>query len=153
MKVYRKGIEFECLIDLEDYEKIKDIKWRVNDQLRVICNKNKYGSKFLHRFIMNYSGELSIDHINRNTLDNRKKNLRICKQQDNMCNLSLRKSNKFGVSGISWNKKMKKYEVYLSKSNKKHYLGCYENFEEAVKIRLEAEELYYGEFAPQINRR
>lgn len=32
--------------------------------------------------------------------------------------------------------------------NKRINLGIYSNFEEAVKVRLEAEKKYYGEFAP-----
>jgi hypothetical protein len=40
----------------------------------------------MHRFIMNAPDGKVIDHINHNTLDNRKENLKVCTQKDNLKN-------------------------------------------------------------------
>ena len=75
------------LIDLEDWEKVKDYKWRASDhtgsggrptkKFYAVTSINGKNVR-LHRFILNYSGKLVVDHLNGNSLDNRKANLRKC---------------------------------------------------------------------------
>ena len=45
--------------------------------------KGKRYMYYIHRLVCNYNGELTIDYINHNTLDNRQCNLRICTQAEN----------------------------------------------------------------------
>lgn len=92
---------------------------------------------------------LFIDHINRNRNDNRRENLRICTSEQNSANKSITDKNTSGIVGVSFNKKLKKWCSSISKNNKNIYLGVSENKEVAIKIRLQAEKDYYGEFAPQ----
>lgn len=63
-------------IDSSDLEKIKHLRW-YNGKLNYPYAKQKGKFIKLHRFIMDYNGKLTVDHINRNTLDCRKDNLRI----------------------------------------------------------------------------
>lgn len=63
-------------IDLDDIEKIKDIKWRLGANGYVYGTGGKYNSIKLHRVIMNTPKHLEVDHIFHNPLDNRKKYLR-----------------------------------------------------------------------------
>lgn len=80
----------EAIIDIEDIDKVKDIKWRLHNNgyvtTTIKATDRKKTSLYLHRFIMNYYGELEIDHINRNKLDNRKSNLRIVNHSVNASN-------------------------------------------------------------------
>ena len=65
------------LIDLDDVERCHGVKWYARKKSNGIyaMGSMKGGKKaFLHRFIMDYYGKLEVDHINRNTLDNRKAN-------------------------------------------------------------------------------
>ena len=87
-----------------------------------------------------------VDHINGDTLDNRKCNLRICTQADNMKNQKKHIRNTSGYKGVSWNKKSKAWEVSITQNGKRHYLGMYKDKEEAIKVRKEAEEKYFGEY-------
>lgn len=75
----------EGIIDIEDIDKVKDIKWRLHNN-GYICRTENRTTLYLHRFIMDYYGELDIDHINRNKLDNRKSNLRIVNHSVNALN-------------------------------------------------------------------
>lgn len=83
-----------------------------------------------------------IDHINHNGLDNRKCNLRICTNQENICNCEIPKNNKSGCKGYI-GLKTSKSGLY----NKTKYIGRYENLEDAIKARQEASKKYYGDFA------
>ena len=144
-----KGEEF--YFDLEDYDKIKDYCWRISNEEYVICTINELDKKyvsFFHRHIINCPEDKEIDHINgkvsRN--DNRKYNLRICKHQENLCNYDIPKNNTSGVKGVSYCNTYKVWKAYITTNNKRINLGSYNNFEDAVKIRKEAEIKYFKEF-------
>lgn len=138
-------------IDIDDYEKIKDHCWCLNGYGRVTSTIN--GKKvFLSRYIMCCDDKnFVVDHINRNPLDNRKCNLRICTQTDNTKNKSLYKNNKSGHSGVYYNKRDKIWCAYINCKNKGYYLGQYKTKEEAIEIREKYEKEFFGEFAPTNN--
>lgn len=141
----KKGEQF--LIDEDDLNKVKDYNIYIDNGYVHITKRDKHYR--LHRFLMNPKKNDVIDHINRNPVDNRKENLRICSQSENSRNNSISKNNKSGVAGVSFGKKENKWKAYI-KFNKKHiHLGCYDDFNEAVKARKEAEIKYFGEFVPK----
>ena len=83
-----------AIIDLDDVEKCKLYKWSYSPA-KLKNNrcahpyprtKNKHFSMFLHRYILGYDGDMDVDHINRNPLDNRKCNLRIVPRVVNLAN-------------------------------------------------------------------
>ena len=130
------------LIDIEDIEKIQKLKWRVSK------NKNGYyvrawGRKdykykqivYLHRYIMNCPGDMEVDHINHNTLDNRKCNLRVCTMLENKQNVPKRENNKSGYRNIHWDKNRKKWRVRMTINKKEVKVGIYETVEEALIAR------------------
>jgi len=78
-----KGV---TLIDDEDYEKIKPYHWYITDGYvkgYLASYPRSYKRVAMHRIIMDCSADKIIDHINANTLDNRKINLRICNHSQN----------------------------------------------------------------------
>ena len=139
----------EFYFDLEDYDKIKDICWSSSmEKNGYKYLHGRYNGKLIkmHRLITDYT---LVDHNNRNTLDNRKSNLKNASKSENNRNHKLRKDSTSGISGVNWDKKSCKWRVRINSDiNKRINLGIYSNFEEAVKVRLEAEKKYYGEFAP-----
>ena len=86
-------------IDLEDVEKIIDIKWRLHEGY---CQGiDKMGGRYkLHRLLMDCPEDKIIDHVDRNPLNNRKENLRVCTQVDNVKNKSKASNNTSGVVGV-----------------------------------------------------
>ena len=144
-----KGEQF--YFDLEDYEKIKEVCWHVTKSkyIRGLLN----GKSILqHVFILNKPKKMTIDHINHNTVDNRKENLRICSIQQNCMNRQLYNSNKSGYSGVIFRKDSKKWRACITYKYKIIQLGTFTNMQDAINARKKAEEKYFGEFAYKGNK-
>lgn len=147
-----KGEEF--YFDLEDYEKIKNYCWLINNRGYASCTvrKNKKAKHILmHKIVMDSPSYEDVDHINgiKSRNDNRKNNLRKCTHQLNMCNYSKPKNNTSGVTGVSWDNKHSIWKAYITYQNKRINLGSFTNFDNAVKERLIAEKKYFGEYSAQ----
>lgn len=85
----------------------------------------------LHRLLIQVPKGYVIDHINRDKLDNRRSNLRIGKQSDNLRNARKKKgSSKY--KGVSWHSQMCKWAAYITVNYKTKYLGMYLTEEEAA---------------------
>lgn len=98
----------------------------------------------LHRLIMNCPSDMVVDHINGNTLDNRKENLRICTQQQNGWNRSKTKTRKCASQyiGVTWVKSVQKWQAYLGDT----YLGRFEDEVQAAKAYDTESKKVYGEY-------
>ena len=137
--------------DLEDYDKIKDYTWSKTSSGYLIAyikgSNNQY--VYMHRLIVGLDNcdDYDVDHSNHNTCDNQKENLRICTHQNNIMNSKLSKNNKSGITGVRLDSSMNKWIAQITFECKTIYLGTYDNFEDAVKARKEAEEKYFGEYA------
>ena len=140
----------EFYFDLEDYDKIKDYCWyeRVekggyNPLVAYDPNTRK------HIKMTAILGYKNYDHINKNPLDNRKCNLRFATMSQNGMNSNIRTNNTSGVTGVCWHKAKEKWTAYIYLDKRCINLGYFSDFNEAVKVRLKAEQKHYGEFAPQ----
>ena len=133
------------LIDSEDYNKVKNLKWCVM-QDNIVMN-NYVG--LLSRFIMDVLDDdsVQVDHKNHNRLDNRKENLRVCTPGQNSRNTRKPSNNKSGYKGVSWDASRNKWMVKIGLNRKAIHLGRYTSKKEAVKAYNEAAIKYHGEFA------
>lgn len=109
-----------------------------------------YGKQYLeHRLIWLYHNNslpnCQIDHINRNKLDNRIENLRLCprNERDNCQNLGPNKRNTSGYTGVSWSKVCNKWVVQISSDGKNKNIGYFSDINEAILARKEAEKKYH----------
>lgn len=134
----------EFFFDLNDYDLIKDYCWHKSDKGYIQTNINGKTVK-MHRLIM--SNDCFIDHINHNTVDNRRCNLRCVTNQQNAMNEKLSKNNTSGVTGVVWHKRDSKWYARIKVNYKYLHLGQFEVFEDAVKARKEAEEKYFGKYS------
>lgn len=89
----------------------------------------------LHRWIMNCPRHLEVDHINHNTLDNRKCNLRKVTTRENQLN---KRNNTSGCPGVRWHSQGKKWNARIVINGKEKSLGIFNNFEDAVNARRNA---------------
>lgn len=144
--LHSKGIEYETIIDVEDVAKVKQYHWIKSG--RYVMSRTYGNTEYLHRLIMQPSKNYVIDHINGDGLDNRKNNLRICKQQNNtQHNLKLRDKNTTGVVGVRLYKPNGKYIARIVVNGKTVHLGYFANIDDAIDARLKAEKKYFGEYA------
>jgi len=88
-----------------------------------------------------------IDHINRIRHDNRFINLRTCRMQENLWNLSTSPRSKSGVRNVSWCAAKSKWQICLKKDGKSIHFGYVEDLELADVVAKSAREKYFGEFA------
>jgi hypothetical protein len=127
------------LVDLETFQRY--LEYYPNYTLSITAEKYATFNKILlHRWIMgveNQSRDKVIDHINGDSLDNRKYNLRITNQSENCSKGRLRTNNSTGYIGIAYNKKLKKYIAKLTHNYKTHRITSTADLEEAVKKRNE----------------
>ena len=129
---------FEVLIDIEDLPKIKKYYWGVkpdgNNKTKFYIQSTLKGKRIhLHRHILGlnkFTLDSYVDHINGNTLDNRKQNLRVCTHKENLQNLKLSKRNKCGIRHISWCNSQQRWRVLV----KGMYLGSFKTVEEAKQV-------------------
>ena len=135
-----------ALIDNEDFALVNQFSWYITNKGYAATKTRKY-SFLMHRLVMNISKGEVIDHINFNPLDNRKRNLRICSQQQNSFHSRLSKNNTSGYKGVYLNKRLNKWVVQIMVSRKCIPLGLFEDIEKAVFTRKEAEKTYFGQFA------
>lgn len=146
----------DILVDLEDVETIISINRYIAKNTSNYAYFNwKNREYFLHRFLMglpqsyNTKSQAIVDHINGNSLDNRKSNLRICKKEKNPINCKTYSNNTSGRKGVSYNKKLHKYQVNIQYNKKNYYLGVFSDINDAIKVRKDAEENLFGEFNRQ----
>lgn len=144
-----------AIVDDEDFEKLNQSKWfaHYNGQNWYAKRsgwsntKTKY-SVYMHREIMNAPSDMQVDHKNGDPLDNRKENLRLCTSYQNQHNrIKAKKNNKFGIKGVYWNKKGKKFHAQIRVNNKRIHLGFFNVLGDADSAYRKAEEKYFEEFA------
>lgn len=134
-----------ALVDNEDYEWLNQYKWFCSH--KYACRRNKITNLPMHREIMKTPKGMYTDHINHNTLDNRKENLRVCTCAENNHNAVAKKHNTSGYKGVYWNKRDKKWYVQIRVSYKRIWLGYFDFIEDAANSYANAAQKYYGKFA------
>ena len=91
---------------------------------------------YAHRVAFIYIGEdlpEQVDHLNRNSLDNRWKNLVASSYKENTKNKSMQSNNTSGVTGVYWNKAAGKWLARVKINGKFRCLGYSTDLQEAVK--------------------
>lgn len=148
----------KVLIDKEDVERVKELRWIAHYETTINgyyihgwSRRNKDIKERKHfalqRFLMNPPANMQVDHINRNTLDNRKSNLRICTQQENANNKGNYKNNTSGYKNIWYATHDKIWVCEIKRFKKKIFRKSSKNLEELVKLRdefIKEKGEYYG---------
>lgn len=136
-----------CYIDSEDYFRVSSMIWRISKKKQkyylVSGSKSKNNIVYLHSFILNQNipKGYEIDHIDGNSLNNRKSNLRIVTRIQNIQNVSARIDNQIGVRGIVKTSK-NRYQVDFTHNNQRYHFKNWKTLSEAIYCRKYAEEYF-----------
>lgn len=146
-----------ALVDATDLEWLGGRKW-----CATICNGRFYGKAtgrtpgkrdrpYLHRYIMEMTGSsVQVDHRNRDTLDNRRTNLRPATVGQNRSNSRKKfwrggKSSEF--KGVSWHKRTSRWRAVIVKDKRQRELGLFDSEADAARAYNRAAMEMHGEFA------
>ena len=132
-----------------DYRRVSQQKWCLctSKGCKYVMSSHSRGKKSLHRFVMRARKGIIIDHINRNTLDNRRDNLRACSIAQSNMN---RRGNVGGSSrfkGVHWYESRQRWKCSIKVCGKQYYLGEFHNEQDAAITYNVAAQIFFGEFA------
>ena len=141
MKVTIKNKTF--YVDKKDWVLLEGLTWYIGDYVYTQINRKTI---YLHRLILNPPEGFYVDHSNRNPLDNRRKNLRITTQSQNMANQGVPKHNSSGYKGVSFSKAALKWQAYIE-CGKKIHIGLFADRHEAAHVYNQVATQIFGDFA------
>lgn len=75
---------FAAIVDEEDFERLNALRWYAHGTSRIYARSLTYG--FLHHHILPKSPSLVVDHIDGNSLNNTRRNLRYLTNSQNKFN-------------------------------------------------------------------
>lgn len=149
----KRGIGKFAIIDDEDYEWASQKKWCVNTSgypvTYVTVGKKKQMAVLLHREVLGlvYNDGLEVDHKNRNRLDARQENLRLCSDGKNQLNKNAYKNSSSRYKGVSFIQRRRLWFVHIQTKGNDVSGGYFkEEYIAALKYDQLARE-YHGEFA------
>ena len=130
----------ESLIDDSDFETVSKIKWHA-----MRAPSNKFYAKhrtigFLHHFLVGKKDGMEVDHIDGNSLNNQRSNLRFVTHQENMFNRRKHVNNKTGFIGVYFTDNS--WEAQIRFNGKKVFRKRFKTLVQAVAAR-EKEYLNY----------
>lgn len=96
---------------------------------------------------MGAKGKQVVDHINKNKLDNKRTNLRICRQMQNMWNADKKKGASSKHKGVKYNKKDKAFYALITIRGHQWFLGMSKSEDDCALLYNVAAQLFFGEFA------
>jgi hypothetical protein len=149
MKTVELSLGQVALVDDEDYEKLLGINWTASFSKHTgsyyaharIKRDGKWITLVMAREIMSTPANLVCDHINHDTLDNQKSNLRNVSVKQNNENSVGRKTNKTGIKGVV--AFSRGFRGHIKAEGKLKYSKIYRNIDDAISWRKEMETLHY----------
>lgn len=165
-KIDKNTIEFDVydtnseinghfIIDAKDLPLVRYHKWRKDSNDRIITGNctNKHPRRELSRILLNITDPtIKIDHKDCDPFNNKRNNLRVCTQQDNVYNKSFMSNNTSTIIGVSWDKQRERWAPEIRYGRARCHLGRYGKFEEAVLARYTAAELLFQDFHNDIQK-
>jgi len=150
-RLVARGRSYEVIVDAVDSWLLDAHRWYILRGKYVYRPARVNGERvsiYLHRLIAGAAKGLDVDHADRNTLDNRRANLRVCRHAENLRNSKRPASNTSGVKGVYRRKsKSLQWVAEIKVDGRKYWLGAHETLETARLAREKAAARLHGEFA------
>ncbi len=120
---------------------------------RGLNRNNRHKTVYMHRVILSLILEKSldrfelVDHINGDTLDNRRSNLRLSTTKQNSCNRGLSSNNTSGYKGVSFDKRNGLWKCRIGVNGKDKHLGYFDDPIQAARMYDKAATELHDNFA------
>ena len=108
--------------------------------------RSAYRKILMHRSIMG-DPDAFVDHINHDTLDNRRSNLRACTCAQNAYNKKLSSANRSGFKGVCWDRERSMWVAHIKLNGSNRKLGRFKQAVDAAAAYDTAAHNLFGEFA------
>jgi hypothetical protein len=142
------------IVEPGDFYRVNNFHWSVKKNgpriyaVRMDISGKKTKIISMQRELMSPPANLLVDHRNRDSLDNRRANLRLATRSQNMFNRAKRKSKTSSrFIGVSFNKAGGKWTARIYYQNKQIWLGRFGSELDAANAYDEAARKYHKEFA------
>jgi hypothetical protein len=143
---------YEAVLDAKNAHLVSGFNWTLKRRPHTfyayrqvnICGKKQ--DILMHRALMDVSEFDQVDHIDHNGLNNCRSNLRIATHQQNQFNRKVGKNNKSGFKGVSWHKASGRWIASIRASGVTHYLGIFDDPNDAHAAYCDASARLHGEF-------
>ena len=107
--------------------------WAVNRHYR----GDRQIATSLHRFVLSAMPGTEVDHINHDTLDNRRENLRIVTKSQNQQNIAgAHRDSKSGARNVYWDARRKLWNVQVCLNYERTCFGAFKDLEDAKRVAL-----------------
>jgi len=143
-------------VDPADYKRLRKYEWFASAKAGncFYARRHTAGGKakekliYIHQEIINVPDGKVIDHINLDSMDNRRANLRPATYSQNTCHRRKRSGAKYSkYKGVYREKQTRKWVARIGFEKKRIYLGCFKNEIDAAKAYDAAAKKYHKEFA------
>jgi hypothetical protein len=136
-----------AIVDDEDYQVLVQYRWAYKQGYatrRVGRNANVR----MHRIIMNAKPGERVDHIDGDTLNNTRSNLRMCSHSENMANRKKHRNGKTSrFKGVHWSKRSQCWIVSIQHEKKQYRVKGFPTEIEAAQAYNERARRLFGVFA------
>ncbi|MHC4259417.1 MAG: AP2/ERF family transcription factor [Planctomycetota bacterium] len=143
-------------VDPADYKRLRKYEWFASAKAgncfyarrHTTNGKTKQKLLYLHQEIIEVPDGMVTDHMNHDSMDNRKANLRPATRSQNTCHRRKRSDAKTSkYKGVSWKKSSRKWQAHIGFQKRDIHLGYFRDEIDAAKAYDEAARKYHGEFA------
>lgn len=140
--IRNNGAEHTYIIDLADWDKVRQKQWRVQNDPK-LCPQFIYAFSgvytgpgsviILHRYITDATADQEVSFINHNTYDCRKSNLRVATHYESMTYGKRATKSKSGYANVI--PYGRRWKAQIKRQGKTHLIGTYRSVREAVEAR------------------
>lgn len=149
----------DAIVDSSDFEWLSKYRWHAikngrhspryyATRAQHVAGEGRALTILMHRMIMgDIPKDRVVDHINGNSLDNRRCNLRLATRRQNAHNVSPHQKRKSPIKGATWSNQRQGWLARITVEGNLLYMGVFKNDVECGILYDNAARFFFGEFA------
>lgn len=137
----------EALVSGFDWHPMWDRHTRSFYAIATVREGNRRVPVRMHRLVVSANHHEFVDHVNNDTLDNRRTNLRLCSRSQNQANQRESAGKTSQYKGVRWNRECQKWQAQIGVQGKRHHLGLFTDERSAAAAYDSAARNVFAEYA------